>query len=496
MRFAVTPREVVGNVRAGHLELRDRNLPTVEGWKDLLHTPGLVRSLLQRRLADGVSPGLVQCFPVPKPGKTEVRLLASLHPLDELWYRILGGRIAAHVQRMIDPSEVLSYRLAEQPPEWRVEDVNRAFTLRQTLALQFLSDPHCKAMGTLDIRKYYPSIKAEVVSSSLAQAGVAPREIRAFEDFLVSLEGMGAPPGLPVDLATSGILGRLLLQPGDGLMRRSSLGFLRFSDDIWAFVSDSSEWQAILDEYERVISSLGLGLNSEKTAMYSKAHDDPVAFVRHSVIYGMTMGGRSRVSENEACEALAEQAKLEQPDYSLVRFALGVLRSNRCPDGLAILMEHPHLLHSVPRNIGLYLYSIARSSRQNKLIDRDWLVEIASDIPSALSCAMQVQSLRTLSNCSVSKAHGETLSEIAMGTKQRRNPPILAWAAFAWGNSEAFRPSEAVEMALSTGHFDVRRALVLGLHNCGWHPRKLQQACDRLWAVDQNLGPALSYISS
>lgn len=491
-----TLRELTGNARAGHHELHNRNLPVVEGWKDFVHAPELTLALLERRLADGISPALAYRFPVPKPGKSEVRLLSCLHPLDELWFRILGGRVAPAIQRSVEPTEVLSYRLTQQPPEWRLENANQAFNERRVTAQRFLNDPHCEALGTLDIRQYYPTIVPQVVASALTSIDIPTNIVDALHQFLASLEEMGAPKGLPVDLATSGLLGRLLLRCADNIIRRRSLGFLRFSDDIWVFLWRASDWPALVAELESIVGEIGLTMNPEKTELHRKNLDDPLGVIRHNLIYDMTMGDRLRATVGEALDALLTEAKAAEPDFNLIRFALAVLRTNQCSDGLQILMEHPSIANAVPRNVGQYLRSLAASSRHRRAIDRDWLIERATESPTSQNCAMQVQSLRTLSMIHLDKSKGQQLDEIAMGTEQRPNPPIQAWAAYAWGKSEAFRPAGAVERTLGTGHYDVRRALVMAMHDCNWHPRRLHQACRKIRSVEPYLGPALSYVNS
>ena len=202
--------EVAANLRAGAPSTRKRILPDIDTWADFNAAPELVRERLGIRLEEGRCPSVANTFPVPKPGSDEVRLVAWLNPLDEVYFRILVGRVASIIDGALG-SDVFSYRLQTEPPGWSVLDGSKPFRLRTDRGEALFADGRCNAMGIADIRHCYPSIRLEVLSETLGKRGLPDEAIARIVDFLAPLVDMGAPPGLPVDLDASGLLANAVL---------------------------------------------------------------------------------------------------------------------------------------------------------------------------------------------------------------------------------------------------------------------------------------------
>ena len=168
-----TLTEVSANLRAGADWASRRDLPDIDGWDDLNAAPDLVRQCLISRLQEGRCPSVAHTFPLPKTGKDEVRKMAWLNPYDDLYFRIIVGRVARAVEAALGP-DVFSYRLADDPPAWSVRDVRVAFRLRRERAQELLAEAGCNAIAVADLRHYYPSVEPEVVMNALYQAN-APR---------------------------------------------------------------------------------------------------------------------------------------------------------------------------------------------------------------------------------------------------------------------------------------------------------------------------------
>jgi len=112
-----TTELVQASVLAGAENTRQRDLPDVLGWKDFSYHPRATRDSLARRAAEDRVPGPAASFPLPKPGKGELRRMAHLHPLDELQMRMLVDRLLA-TQPHRDRTAQLERRfiLPRQPP--------------------------------------------------------------------------------------------------------------------------------------------------------------------------------------------------------------------------------------------------------------------------------------------------------------------------------------------------------------------------------------------
>ena len=86
--------EVRESLRAGAIWVGARDLPDVDAWADFEAAPGLVHQRMVSRLKEGRCPSLARAFPLPKPGKDEVRRMAWLNPYDEIFLRIIVGRVS------------------------------------------------------------------------------------------------------------------------------------------------------------------------------------------------------------------------------------------------------------------------------------------------------------------------------------------------------------------------------------------------------------------
>ena len=240
--------EVAANLQAGAPATRKRALPDVDAWADFTAAPELVHERLDIRLREGRCPSVASMFPVPKPGSDEVRRVAWLNPLDDLYFRILVGRVASIIDGALG-SDVFSYRLQTDPPGWSVLDGSKPFGLRTERGEALFADGRCNAMGIADIRHCYPSIRLQVLSEALGKRGLPNEAIVRIVDFLAPLVDMGAPPGLPVDLEASGLLANTVLLGLDEALAGCVLGHVRFSDDSWLYLPSVDDWPAVLDVY-------------------------------------------------------------------------------------------------------------------------------------------------------------------------------------------------------------------------------------------------------
>ena len=487
--------EVAANLRAGAPSTRDRALPDVAAWADFEAAPELVHERLGIRLEEGRCPSVASMFPVPKPGNDEVRRVAWLNPLDELYFRILVGRVASIINGALG-SDVYSYRLQADPPGWSVLDRRKSFRLRTERGEELFADGRCNAMGIADIRHCYPSIRLEVLLESLGKRGLPEESIDRIVDFLSLLVDMGAPPGLPVDLEASGLLANAVLLGLDEALAGCALGHVRFSDDSWLYLPSADDWPAVLDVYSKAASTLGLEANESKAEVHSKGDGGAEHAMRHGHIaylaYLASEAGGDRAPE-EVAEDLAGQLDQEDPDWNVVRYHLSELGSN--PHGLQVLHDHSSIWDQVPESVGRYMMAVANNRQSRRRIDFDWLMEQVTVPYSCRSLTGQLHACRVASRLRLGKEHGRRLEDLATNNSLRQHPPLRAWAARAWGSSEAHSPKRAVEYACHFGDYSVRRAFALTIEPTSSTPANRSCWRRKLRSVDADLAPTLARLS-
>lgn len=487
--------EVAANLRAGAPSTRKRALPDVDAWVDFNAAPELVHERLGIRLKEGRCPSAASTFPVPKPGSDEVRWVVWLNPLDELYFRILVGRVASIVDGALD-SDVYSYRLQTDPPGWSVLGRRKSFRLRTERGEALFADGRCNAMGIADIRLCYPSIRLEVLLEALGKRGLPKESTGRIVDFLSPLVDMGAPPGLPVDLEASGLLANAVLLGLDEAMAGCVLGHVRFSDDSWLYLPSADDWPAVLDVYSEAASTLGLKANESKAVVHPKGDGGAEHAMRHGHIaylaYLASEAGGDRVPE-EVAEDLARQLDQEDPDWNVVRYHLSELGSN--PQGLQVLHDHSSIWDQVPESVDQYMTAVANNKQSRRQIDIDWLIERAIGPHTPRSLTGQLHACRVVSQLRLGKEHGKRFEDLAIDSSLRRHPPLRAWAARAWGSSKAHSPKRAVEYACHFGDYSVRRAFALTIEPTSSTPSKRSCWRRKLRSVDADLEPTIARLS-
>lgn len=489
-----TLSEVRESLRAGAIWVGARDLPDVDAWADFEAAPGLVHQRMVSRVMEGRCPSLAHAFPLPKPGKDEVRRMAWLNLYDELLLRIIVGRVASSIDAALGP-DVLSYRLVDQPPGWSVQDIREAFRLRRERGKRLLADECCIALAVTDLRQYYPSITPEVVMEALRKAEPSSAAIPAIGGFLRELVAVGAPVGLPVGPEASGLLGNIVLLTVDEAVSERVCGHVRYMDDSWMFLRAASDWPEVYEAYAASASTLGLKANASKVAVYDKCSGAAEKALQHEEIaYLVSDASRHRTPQMSA-EQLRSQLSRDDPDWALASFHLGSLRHARSTHGLAVLYDYPEVLQELPRHTGRYLAGLASCKQGRGQIDRDWLMDRATGPHTSRSLAGQLQACRVASQLRLGKHHGERLEDLATDTNLLGHVPLQAWAARAWGASKAHKPGRAVEYACHLGDFSVRRALALTIHPDASTPSR--RACWRrkLSSVDADLEPTLARLS-
>ncbi len=486
-----TLKEVSANLRAGAHWVGERDLPDLDSWADFGAAPELVRQRLVSRVANGRCPSVIDTLPLSKPGKPELRKMAWLNPYDELYYRIIVGRVASAVDAALG-QDVYSYRLRETSPGWAVEDVRQAFRRRLERGKQLLSDPRCNAMAVSDIQSYYPSIKPQILETVLGHTGAPHGAVRLINEFLCELPLLGAPSGLPVGPEASGILGNIALLGLDDSIADHVLGHVRYMDDSWLYLQSEGEWPEVYDAYAAHVFTLGLEVNRSKVEIHSRVGDDAEQAMQHAHIAYLVSGYSCYRTPQMATREIRSLLAHDEPDWTLVKFFLGTLRFQQSTNGLDLLYNHPNMLHEIPLSVGKYLLALTANRESRRKIDRDWLVEKATGTCSPRSLAGQLQVCRVASHIQTGKNHGRLLEELATDTRLRPHVPLQAWAARAWGSSKAYKTGRAVEHACHQGDFSVRRAFALTLRPGSSTSTRRSTWKRKLVSVEPDLAPTLA----
>ena len=485
---------VSAHLRAGVPWAKNRDIPDVAGWEDLVAAPEEVSECLDRRIADGRCPMPPSVVPLPKSGSDELRKATWMDPFDELWYRISVGRMVGRMEETIQRhAEVFSHRIIEAQPAWSVHCHQQAWRRLNNRSNKLLSEARCRAMGTFDIRNYYPSIAPDKVVCILTSIGIQDEDIHQLDYFLNRLKELDAPSGLPIGSESSGLIGNIMLIDIDKALAPLVISHIRFSDDSRVFLYDESMWDEIFDIYKATAGGLGLKPNESKSDLYMKDSDAAAQVINNERIdYLIASSTDGNVDSETAIDEIESQIRSDSPDLRIINFGLGVLIRHQSGIGLSVLRENPKIFEKTPVNTGRYLYKLASHGKLKMLIDHDWIVDIATTYPSGHSIAAQIHACRVAERLGVSKDHGERFAEVALSGGGNRNIPLRAWAAMAWGASEAYRPRAAVDHATDIGDFLLRRAFVLTINPEASTEKNRQKWCRHLSAREPDLKPSLA----
>jgi len=417
-----------------------------------------------------------------------------MDPYDEIFYRVMVGRLAFAIDRAVGRSaDVFSYRLNTRPPGWTTLPHRDAHRSRKARARDLMSDSQCVALGTLDVRHYYPSILPDAMASVLAQTTAPTGAVSQVLDFLHRLNDTGAPAGLPVGPEASGLLGNLFLTDVDAALMHLVSGHVRYTDDSWVFLRAEDDWTPLVDQYESAAIALGLRLNRDKVAIHLKRDQNLQDVIQNDRIASMTAAGSPYVGPEQAVEELEDQLGAgDSIDWSVVRFALGALRRDRSTAGLTVLYGHPQIFREEPVNTARYLLELAGSKATRSAIDNDWIVDHCTESPTTRTLAKNVHACRVAHRVCVGKAHGERLEAVASDIKNRSHVPLQAWAATAWGSSDSHRAGQAIDHAQHVGDFSLRRAFALTIDPQKASARKLRKWCTHLMSIEPDLSPTLA----
>lgn len=499
--------EVEAHLRAGAPWTMSRDIPDVDGWKDFVAAPEAVHECLKRRIADGRCPMPPSVVSLPKLGSDELRKVTYMDPYDELRARILLGGMVDQIEASLHGNaEVLSYRVIDNALAWSacslrlawsVCSLQKAWSKFRNRSIELLNEASCNAMGTFDIRHYYPSIAPDMVASMLTSVGVPEDKVNLLEQFLSDLTKMGGPPGLPIGPEFSGLIGNVMLTGVDRALAPLVLSHVRVSDDSRIFVRGESAWKEAVEVYREETGNLGLSPNESKSFLYTKASGDALREIENERINYLLDYVQETIAPEVAADEIESQIKSDAPDWTVINFGLGALIRHQSMAGLSVIYENPSILYKTPTQAGKYLFTLASNGGCRKIIDQDWLVEQATSPFQDRSSvgkeiAGKIQACRVAERLGVGDRHGKLFEEVAMTNDSNRDIPLKAWTAKAWGASSAHRTATAVDHAASVGEFLLRRAFALTIKSSDSTERNRQKWYRHLSVREPDLKPTLA----
>ena len=483
---------VAANVQAGQEYSRLRDLPDVLGWKDFLAHPDATFDALHRRASEGRVPGAACGFPLPKPGKDELRRLTHLHPLDDLQMRTL-------VDQMLGGTPVGTHchafgaRLVNGPPGWRIEPSNRAWQYLRDVASSHIASGRYSMLVKCDVRRCYPSITAEIVERALVWQGLDSMQVGPLVEMLRELVLVGAPSGLPIGPDASAVIAGLVLGVVDRALAEAGLAHLRYSDDSFIFVPVGASVAHAYDVYCQALDSIGLEPNSGKHEEHAVADGSAWSAVQDPTVSAL-QSHPAFVGDDQHLEvALDEELSRDQPNWTAVSFCVGSLRYRRSPCALPRIYDCPAVLLNLPRQVGRYLAELSEHRPTRGEVDQDWLVEQATADRGDVGLAAQLHACEAASRVGVGKANGQRLEEIVVASSgcAAHQVPVRAAAAHAWAHSRAFRQSRAEDLAQEFGHYSMRRGLIDAIATKSQGSRRIRAFRQKMWSADHDLEPVL-----
>ncbi len=482
----LTDEDLLGSLVAGADWNADRDFPDVVAWSDLRFADRATVAVIRDRLAGGLRPGRTHTLPLAKADGATYRQLAVCDPYDEVVYRALVGKVAPSVDASLGP-EVMSYRVAGDGPEWRLR--NRKYDDgRRLLVSASQMSTGFAGLGTLDVQGYYPSIGSTVLAQVLSAIGLCDTQIEPLTGYLDAWKDWGIR-GLPIGPEASGVLGNAFLIPVDQRLRELTVGFCRYTDDIWLWPADEASFELAKLAVVEEAGNLGLQLNPDKDR-WIDVRDDVYGRLFDRELDRISLLLRDDPAAGlQAVQCLFEaEAHSQTPNAKRLKYCVGVFTNRTLADALPFAQGRPELLRLCPKAWGRYLGMMFARRR----VDGDWLVAAATATPCKETAAVQMHLLRACSKGHLSSELARPVEVLAL-TSERHWVPLRCAAAEAWGRSERWRPGTAADAAMNVGDAQHRRALTLTLrHTDVGHQRT--KALRQLRTVAPECRPSVEWI--
>lgn len=451
--------EIAANLDRFLKHARDADVPDVIAFADLAHDQDRYVRALARRQLEPDAPGACLPFPFPN-GPSKLRRLSVIDPRGQVLLRCAAGRIATTTDARLSAG-VYSARLVAVPPSWETRSGSSAMERLKKQGRKRLSSSDVRAVLRTDVERYYPTIEHRRLEELLSGIGCDAEAVAVLRR---SLEWWGTQfglVGLPIGPEGSGVLGTAYLHPVDELLRDRSLGYLRYTDDIFVVGGSATECWGFAASIDSGLSALALKRNVEKTEVVDADEARLRWFGRNPIgPYDDAVEGGAALTESGAVQIVRDELACGDPDPDRFRYALGALRKPKNREAVPELLASPAALEQFPKHIAKYLLEIAPVGAMLVGCTLDGL----ADPPDDRKHARDLHLIRACGRERMGRVEGHALLHAAMDS--RRPSPVRAWALDACARTGGVRLDELGDIALDPGEDTlVRRAAVAGTRN-------------------------------
>ena len=188
-------------------------------------------------------------------------------------------------------------------------------------------------LASLDIAEYYPSVGRSALET-LCRFPVPLPSFGRLLAWLDALHAGSAVTGLPIGPGGSEILGTALLAPGDDLLTRIGLPFLRYMDDTWVFLRSEKQFPPMLEAYQHAVSDGALHVTCHPAKCKPLRGEAAKEEISRSLLdYARGNFDDPRSDSHEVAMELFVNA-MEDPDHRRLelRAALGRIQSHKAQE--------------------------------------------------------------------------------------------------------------------------------------------------------------------
>ncbi|MDY0815109.1 RNA-directed DNA polymerase [Kitasatospora purpeofusca] len=263
-------------------------IPDIINLDDIFSSWYDFRRLVISGLESGfVGPDYVEIIDLPK-NFVAVRPIARLSVQDRLVYDALVFSIAHLIENQLHPS-VFSARWGNQGKEFW-SPVNSWVAMQKHGAQMMGKSPF--QLARTDVVSFYEHIDISTLEIDLQSIGASPWITERLVRYLTMFQSSSHAWGIPQGPDASGILANIYLLPIDEYVHRAGMHYLRYSDDMMVFDTESESLRNVILEINSILRSRRLTMSSTKTAIYdhSDAFSQLEDLEKDAVNYGLDVG--------------------------------------------------------------------------------------------------------------------------------------------------------------------------------------------------------------
>lgn len=402
-------------------------------------------------------------FPCPDGGK--IRELSVLSCPDLVMFNAAAAVAASITDPMLSRTRIFSSRLLKGPPNWQVYEHGAWWPKFRDSSVALLRSGDFGAMRQEDVRRFFPSVTADVLVRFLNRCRCPRASITTVERLLHDWQRYFDLEGLPIGPDGSRLLANALLLPVDHAITATGAELRRWLDDMFIFAFELVKCDAAVEAASVELAKLGLAFSPSKSIRFDDV-EDAIAHIEDRVLTSLhRIHRRSELREiaNLAVEVAFEGLDWTAPDQrspKRFRYLLNRMSKRNNRFAVPILAGNAELANLDPAATGRYLLAVAPIEGRAK----DDLFNQLGDRPSGSTeqfDALDLHIMRALARGRLGTAEGRIFEKIALETARRA--PVRAWAWVAWGRSAAWRVTTGVEAITAEADPHVRRASIVPL---------------------------------